>query len=109
MEERIVVSSQIEDSLRHEIESFIEGRLSSIKQEISSLQSQLNESLTGLLDRQSAVQIESSLTSSISEHLRAAHEGGVQLAAAESAKAKASSDLAIIKAAISEINEQRSQ
>ena len=104
-----MVSSQIEESLRHEIESFIEGRLSSIKQEITSLQSQLNQSLTSLLDRQKDAQIEGSLTSSISEHLRAAHDSGVELAAAESAKAKASSDLAIIKAAISEINEQRSQ
>jgi hypothetical protein len=104
-----VVSSHIEDSLRHEIESFIEGRLSSIKQEISSLQSQLNESLTSLLDRQGDVQMEGSLTSSISEHLRAAHDTGVELGSAESARAKASSDLAIIKASISEINEQRSQ
>jgi hypothetical protein len=43
------------------------------------------------------------------EHLRAAHEEGIDLAASESSRAKASSDMAIVKAAISEIDEQQSQ
>ena len=30
-----MVTGQLEDSLRHEVESYIEGRLSSIKEEIS--------------------------------------------------------------------------
>lgn len=104
-----MANGQLEDSLRHEIESYLEGRLSAVKQEITSLQSQLNASLTSLLDRQSDLQMEGSLAASISEHLRAAHERGVELAAAESSRAKASSDMAIVKAAITEINEQRSQ
>ncbi|HEY6805263.1 MAG TPA: hypothetical protein VI306_16930 [Pyrinomonadaceae bacterium] len=104
-----MVNGQLEDSLRQEIESFIEGRLSAIKQEITTLQNQLNESLTGLLDRQGDVQMDGSLTTAISEHLRAAHERGVELAAAESSRAKASSDMAIVKSAIGEINEQHTQ
>jgi len=104
-----VVTGQLEDSLRHEIESYIEGRLSSIKQEISELQNQLNESISELLRRQSEVQMDGSLTASILEHLRAAHEKGVDLAASESARAKASSDMAIVKAAIEEIHTQHSQ
>ena len=109
MEERTVVSGHLEDSLRHEIESYLEGRLSAIKQEIASLQSQLNESLTRLLERQGDVQMDGSVSASISEHLRAAHERGVELAAAESSRAKASSDMAIVKSSITEINEQHSQ
>jgi len=104
-----VVTGQLEDSLRHEIESYIEGRLSSIKQEISELQNQLNESISELLRRQSEVQMDGSLTASILEHLRAAHEKGVDLAASESSRAKASSDMAIVKAAIEEIYTQHSQ
>jgi hypothetical protein len=104
-----VVSGQLEDSLRHEIESYIEGRLGGIKQEIAALQSQLNESLSRLMDRQSEVQLDGSVASSILEHLRAAHEEGVDFAASESSRAKASSDMAIVKAAISEIEEQQSQ
>jgi hypothetical protein len=104
-----VVSEQIEGSLRHEIESYIEGRLGGIKQEIAALQSQLNESLSRLLDRQSEVQLDGGVASSIMEHLRAAHEEGIDLAASESARAKASSDMAIVKAAISEIDGQQSQ
>ena len=104
-----MVNGQLEDSLRHEIESYIEGRLGAIKQEIASLQSQLNESLTRLLERQGDVQMDGSMSASIAEHLRASHERGVELAAAESSRAKASSDMAIVKSAITEINDQHSQ
>lgn len=104
-----MVSGQLEDSLRHEIESYIEGRLGGVKQEIAALQSQLNEALSQLLDRQSEVQLDGGVASSIMEHLRAAHEEGIDLAASGSARAKASSDMAIVKAAISEIQEQHSQ
>jgi hypothetical protein len=104
-----VVSGQLEDSLRQEIESYIEGRLSGVKQEIARLQSELNESMTRLLDRQGEVQLDGSVAAAIGEHLRAAHEEGIDLAASESSRAKASSDMAIVKAAIQEVDEQRSQ
>ncbi len=104
-----MVSGQLEDSLRRDIESYIEGRLNGIKQEIAALQSQLNESLSRLLDRQAEVQLDGGVAASILEHLRAAHEEGIDLAASESSRAKASSDMAIVKAAISEIDEQQSQ
>jgi hypothetical protein len=104
-----VVSGQLEESLRHDIESYMEGRLSGIKQEIAALQSQLNESLSRLLDRQGDVQLDGGVAASILEHLRAAHEQGIDLAASESSRAKASSDMAIVKAAIDEIDEQESQ
>lgn len=104
-----MVSGQLEESLRHEIESYIEGRLSGVRQEISELQSQLNESLSRLLDRQSEVQLDGSVAAAILEHLRAAHEEGIDLAASESSRAKASSDMAIVKAAVSEISEQTAQ
>jgi len=109
MEEQPVANGHLEDSLRQEIERYLEGRFSAIRQEIASLQSQFSESLTSLLDRQGDVQMEGSLATSIAEHLRASHERGVDLAASESARAKASSDMAIVKAAIAEINEQESQ
>src|SRR4029434_10520460 len=109
MEEQTVVSGHLEDSLRHELESYIEGRIGGIRQEIAALQSQLNESLSRLLDRQSEVQLDGSVSASILEHLRAAHEQGIDLAVSESSRAKASSDMAIVKAAITEINEQHSQ
>jgi len=104
-----VVSGQLEDSLRHELESYIEGRISGIRQEIAALQSQLNESLSRMLDRQREVQLDGSVSASVLEHLRAAREEGLDLAASDSSRAKASSDMAIVKAAISEVNEQDSQ
>ena len=104
-----MVNGHLEESLRREIESYLESRLSAVKQEIATLQSLVNESLSGFLERQSDVQLEGSLVASITEHLHAAHERGIEMAAAESTRAKASSDMAIVKAAISEINEQKSQ
>ncbi len=104
-----MVSGQLEESLRNEIGSYIEGRLSGVKQEIAALQSQLNESLTKLMDRQSEVQLDGSVAASILEHLRAAHEQGIDLAASESTRAKASSDMAIVKAAVAEIGEHNTQ
>ncbi|HVI70526.1 MAG TPA: hypothetical protein VM656_03445 [Pyrinomonadaceae bacterium] len=104
-----MVNGHLEDSLRREIESYLETRLSAVKQEITTLQSLLNESLSTFLDRQGDVQMEGSLQAAITEHLHAAHERGVELAASESSRAKASSDMAIVKSAITEINEQKSQ
>jgi hypothetical protein len=109
MEERAVVNGHLEDSLRREIESHLDSRLSAVKQEITTLQSLLNESLSSFLERQSDVQMDGSLLAAITEHLHAAHERGVELAASESSRAKASSDMAIVKSAIGEINEQKSQ
>jgi hypothetical protein len=104
-----VVNEQLEESLRREIESYLDSRLSAIRQEISTLQSLLNESLSTFLDRQADVQMEGSLVASITEHLHAAHERGIELASSQTSRAKASSDMAIVKSAISEINEQKSQ
>ena len=104
-----MVNGHLEDSLRREIESYLESRLGAVKQEITTLQSLLNESLTNFLDRQTDVQMDGSLVASITEHLHAAHERGVELAASESSRAKASSDMAIVKSAITEINDQKSQ
>ena len=104
-----MVNGHLEDSLRREIESYLETRLSAVKQEITTLQSLLNESLSTFLDRQGDVPMEGSLQAASTEHLHAAHERGVELAASESSRAKASSDMAIVKSAITEINEQKSQ
>ncbi len=104
-----MANGQLEDSLRREIESYLESRLSAVRQEIGALQSLLNESLSTFVERHSDVQMEGSMVAAIQEHLHAAHERGVELAASESSRAKASSDMAIVKSAIGEINEQKSQ
>lgn len=104
-----MVSEQMEESLRREIESYVESRLSGIKQEIAQLQTQLNESLKRVLEGEGEGQWDGSLAASIAEHLRAAHERGIELAASESARTQASSDMAIVKAAIEEIETQKTQ
>lgn len=104
-----MVSEQLEESLRHEIESYVEKRLSGIKQDISQLQTQVNETCRLLLESGGEGQWDGSLSAAITEHLHAAHERGIELVAAESSRTQASSDMAIVKSAIEEIQGQGSQ
>ena len=105
-----MVSGELEKSLRKELEGYVNSRLSAIQDEVVRLQSQVNEAFTRLLERAaSETQVDTSVAATISEHLRAAHEGGIEQAAVESARAKSASDMALIKAAIDDIDNQRSQ
>ncbi|HEX7996974.1 MAG TPA: hypothetical protein VF528_01055 [Pyrinomonadaceae bacterium] len=103
-------SEELEKGLRDEINSYLNLRLSALQEEITRLQSQVNEAFTRLLERSSdATQTDTSVAITISEHIRAAHERGIEEAAAESARTKASSEMALLKAAIDDIDDQRSQ
>jgi hypothetical protein len=105
-----VPSEELEKGLRDEIESYLNLRLSALQEEITRLQSQVNEAFTRLLERSSdATQTDTSVAIAISEHMRAAHERGIEAAAAESTRTKTSSDIALLKAAIDELDDQRSQ
>jgi hypothetical protein len=105
-----VVSEELEKSLRAELNDHINSRMSGIQKEVARLQSQVNEAFTRVLERSTSEgETDTSLAVSIAEHIRAAHEQGIEVAAAESARTKASSDLAILKAAIEELDDQRTQ
>ncbi len=105
-----MVSEELEKSLRAEVESYIGSRLGGLQEEIARLQSQVNEAFTRLLERAAGeTQSDTSVAVSISEHMRAAHERGIEAAAAESARTKMSSDMAILKTAIDDLDNQRSQ
>ncbi|HEX8143967.1 MAG TPA: hypothetical protein VF553_15315 [Pyrinomonadaceae bacterium] len=105
-----MVSEELEKSLRAELNEHINSRLGGIQEEVARLQSQVNEAFTRVLERSmSGGETDPSLAVSIAEHIRAAHEQGIEVAAAESARTKASSDLAILKAAVEEIDDQRTQ
>jgi hypothetical protein len=105
-----VVSGELEKSLRAELEEYLNSRLSGLQEEITRIQSQVNEAFTRLLERsRGEVETDTSVTATISEHIRAAHERGIEDAAAESSRTKASSDMAILKAGIEDISEQHTQ
>ena len=103
-------SDDLDTSLREEVEAYISRRLGAMQEEVFRLQSELNESFTRLVERSTSdTMSDTSVAVTIAEHLRAAHERGIEQAAAESSKAKASSDLAIIKSAVEELHGQHSQ
>ena len=105
-----MVSGELENSLREEVDRYINSRLNGLQEEITRLQSQVNEAFTRLLESSRGEgETNAEIAASISEVIRAAHERGIETAAAESSHTKASSDMAILKAAIDEISEQHSQ
>ncbi|HYJ46489.1 MAG TPA: hypothetical protein VEV81_07730, partial [Pyrinomonadaceae bacterium] len=105
-----MVSGELENSLRAEVNEYINSRLSGMQEEITRLQSQVNEAFTRLLEgSRSEGQTNAEIASTISEAIRAAHERGIEEAAAESSRTKASSDMAILKSAVDDISEQHSQ
>lgn len=105
-------SADLEQSLRAEVERHINERVDGLREEISRLQSQLNEGFARLGERlQTAGEDETDapLMVAVAEHLRQARNAGIEAAASESTRARASSDIAILKAAVDDIEQQRSQ
>ena len=103
-------SEDLEQSLRAEVESYIKARVQGQQEEIARLQSQVNEAFTRLNERLSDESLsDAPIAISISEHLRAATGKGTEEAAQSSARARATSDIALLKAAVDDIDNQRSQ
>ena len=103
-------TGDLEKSLRAEIESHVGERLSGLKQELERLQGQLKEALQrlGEHEQQNAAG-DAALSVAVSEHLRNARNLGIEAAATESARARASSDIALIKAAVDELEGRATQ
>jgi hypothetical protein len=100
----------LEKSLRADIENYINGRLSGLQEEVERLQSQLNEAFTRLRERmEGAAGGDASVAVTISEHLRNARNLGIEAAAAESGRARGSSDIALVKAAVDDLESQHTQ
>ena len=93
-----MASEDLEKSLRKEIDNYVNARLNGLQEEIKRLQSQVSEAFALLSERAtSSTQSDVSIRTSLLEHMRAAHESGVEDAAAESSRTQASSDIAILK------------
>lgn len=104
-------SGDLEKSLRADIESYVSNRLSGFKEEVERLRSQLDEALARLRDSADAPvsEGEAPLVVAVSEHLRNARNLGIEAAAAESVRARASSDMALVKAAVDELESRQTQ
>ena len=103
-------SEELEQSLRAEIESYINGRLSSQQAEILRVQSEINQALARLAEQLTTeAAAEPSVAVAVAEHLRRARAQGTEEAGQESARARATSDVALLKAAVDDIDSQRSQ
>lgn len=106
-----MASEDLEKSLRAEVDNYLSGRLNSLQEEVARLHAQINEAFTRLTERieSSSGGGDASVAVAVADHLRAAHTRGTEAAAAESTRERASSDVAIIKAAVDDIDNQRTQ
>ncbi|HWS85648.1 MAG TPA: GAF domain-containing protein [Pyrinomonadaceae bacterium] len=104
-------SVDLEKSLRADVESYVAQRTSGLKEELERLRAQLNEALARMSERleEPAAEGDAPLAVAVAEHLRNARNLGIEAAAAESARARASSDIALIKAAVDELDAQHTQ
>jgi hypothetical protein len=100
----------LEQSLRDDIERYMAGRLSGLQEEVARLQSQFNEAFNRLLETMdAAARSGEDIAIVVSDHLRHARNEGIAEAAAESARTRQSSDLALVKAAVEDLEQQGSQ
>jgi hypothetical protein len=105
-----VSTGDLEKSLRDDIESHIGNRLGGLEEEVERLHSQINEALTRLRVRmKDAASGDASLAVAVSDHLRNARNIGIETAAGETSRASASADIALIKAAVEDLDGQHSQ
>ncbi|MDT5268902.1 MAG: hypothetical protein QOH49_1088 [Acidobacteriota bacterium] len=104
-------SVDLEKSLRADVESYVAQRTSGLKEELERLRAQLNEALARMSERleEPAAEGDAPLAVAVAEHLRNARNLGIEAAAAESSRARASSDIALIKAAVDELDAQHTQ
>lgn len=104
-------SVDLEKSLRADVESYVSQRTAGLKDELERLRAQLNEALTRMNERleEPAAEGDAPLAVAVAEHLRNARNLGIEAAAAESSRARASSDIALIKAAVDELDAQHTQ
>jgi hypothetical protein len=85
--------------------------MSGFKEEVARLRAQLDEALARLHETADAPvsEGEAPLVVALSEHLRNARNLGIEAAAAESTRARASSDMALVKAAVDELESRQTQ
>ena len=103
-------SRDLEKSLREEIEGYVEGRLTTLRDEVARLQDQVNQAFARLSERLSSEGAgDAPVAVAVAEHLRQARNRGIEEAAEGSMRARSSSDIAILKAAVEDLEGQRTQ
>jgi hypothetical protein len=101
----------LERSLRRKVEEHVNALLSAHQEEVRRAQSALDDALGRISELRFDLQGEGAdaLSAVISEHLRDARGRGAEEASQSSIAARASGDVALIKAAVDDIDAQRTQ
>jgi hypothetical protein len=100
------VGNEFESRLHRQIEELVRGRVGPLEQDISSLQREVNQAFTTLLERVDAA-AGLSESDTVVEHITADVQAEIGRASAESAKL--SSDLASLRDSVEELGRQNTQ
>ena len=105
-----VVSEELEKSLRDEIAGFINARMNEVHDQIERLQDDVNTSFARFRElKASNDELSPSVAETIAGHLRGARDSGMQQVLEASAAEKTASGIAMLRAAIDDIDNQRTQ
>jgi hypothetical protein len=106
-----VASEELGNSLRDEIDGFVRARLNDVHDQIARLQDEVNEAFRRLREQRpdEGSVVDPAIADKISDHIRSAHESGVEQGASASKSEQMASGIAVLKAAIDDIDDQRSQ
>ncbi len=105
-----MVSNDLEKSLRDDIGRHLDERVSGLQQEVARLQTQVDDAFARFAERLGDMgEASAAIAASVSEHLHTAFTEGIEEAATKSVRARAASDVALIKAALDDIDNQRTQ
>ncbi len=105
-----VVSEELEKSLRDEIAGFINARMNEVHDQIERLQDDINTSFARFRElKASNDELSPSVAETIAGHLRGARDSGIQQVLEASAAEKTASGIAMLRAAIDDIDNQRTQ
>jgi len=101
------VAEELENSLLQSVETFLNERLRSIEEQLDRLQNDFNEQVARVREAAASTPVESTpLASAIAGHLQTARE---QKLSGPAAAAAAPADFSVLKNAITEIQDQRTQ
>jgi hypothetical protein len=95
--------------MRRELEGHVTQRLRAHQEEILRVQGQIDDMLAGLAERLTAEADDEQLSLLVAEQLRRARDQGMREAAQSASQARETSDMALLKAAVEDIDGQRSQ
>ncbi len=105
-----MLNEEVENSLRDHLNRHLDERLNSIKEDLTRAQQQLADALKNIENRHTTAAPDTSLSLALAAHIQQAYQAGMSEAQQQFGNRNhPSSDVALLKAAIDDIDQRRTQ